>query len=70
MRTLQCVHRDLAARNVLIADSFILKVADFGLARDTEEKTYYRRMTNRPLPARWMALESLVDGTHMTEGDV
>lgn len=27
------IHRDLAARNVLVADSHVCKIADFGLAR-------------------------------------
>ena len=43
--SLQCVHRDLAARNVLIAEGFLLKVGDFGLARDLTERDYYRKIT-------------------------
>jgi cadherin 2 type 1 (N-cadherin) len=43
--TLKCVHRDLAARNVLIAEGFLLKIGDFGLARDLSEKDYYRKIT-------------------------
>ena len=43
--TLKCVHRDLAARNVLIAEGFLLKIGDFGLARDLSEKDYYRKVT-------------------------
>lgn len=30
----QCIHRDLAARNVLVSDRNIVKICDFGLARD------------------------------------
>ena len=37
-------HRDLAARNVLVAEGFVLKIADFGLARDIHSNDYYRKM--------------------------
>ena len=38
----QIVHCDLAARNILIAENFMLKIGDFGLARDaTSNFCYY-----------------------------
>ena len=40
---MQIVHCDLAARNILIAEGFVLKIADFGMARDVSEKAYYRK---------------------------
>ena len=39
----QIVHCDLAARNILIAEGFVLKISDFGMARDVSEKEYYRK---------------------------
>ena len=41
----QCVHRDLAARNVLVGENYVLKVADFGLARDIYKKELYVKTT-------------------------
>ena len=39
-----CLTRDLAARNVLVAEGLVLKIADFGLARDIHSNDYYRKM--------------------------
>ena len=46
---LQIVHCDLAARNILIAEGFVLKIGDFGMARDVSEKEYYRKQGVRNL---------------------
>ena len=45
MQMFQCVHRDLAARNVLVGDNYVLKVADFGLARDIYKDEHYVNTT-------------------------
>ena len=41
----QCVHRDLAARNVLIGENYVVKVADFGLARDVYKDDKYIKVS-------------------------
>ncbi|XP_070549761.1 tyrosine kinase receptor Cad96Ca-like [Ptychodera flava] len=66
----KCLHRDLAARNILLGDNNICKVSDFGLARDVKENYTYQRMSDGPLPLRWMAVESLRDSVHTTKSDV
>ncbi|XP_053324999.1 macrophage-stimulating protein receptor [Spea bombifrons] len=66
------VHRDLAARNCMLDETFHVKVADFGLARDVFDKEYYsvRRHRNARLPVKWMALESLQTQKFTTKSDV
>lgn len=50
----------------------MVKIADFGLSHDIYEDDYYRTdaNSNRPLPVKWMALESLNGGKYTTESDV
>ena len=47
------IHRDLAARNVLISTSdHVVKVADFGFARDVMANNIYERKSEGRLPIR------------------
>ncbi|XP_035673327.1 fibroblast growth factor receptor 2-like isoform X4 [Branchiostoma floridae] len=66
----KCIHRDLAARNVLVADGNVMKIADFGLARDIHNMDYYKKTTNGRLPVKWMPPEALFDRVYTTQSDV
>lgn len=64
------VHRDLAARNILVVDENHVKISDFGLAQVIGSNDYYILKTNRELPIKWYALESLRDGKFSPRSDV
>ncbi|XP_017279755.1 fibroblast growth factor receptor 2 isoform X6 [Kryptolebias marmoratus] len=66
----KCIHRDLAARNVLVTESNVVKIADFGLARDVHNIDYYKKTTNGRLPVKWMAPEALFDRVYTHQSDV
>ena len=63
-------HGDLAARNVLLTDSLIAKISDFGLARrlyqDVKDpqplvkQTDEEKQTSLLLPMKWLAIEVLL----------
>ncbi|XP_056616213.1 fibroblast growth factor receptor 3 isoform X2 [Triplophysa dalaica] len=66
----KCIHRDLAARNVLVTEDNVMKIADFGLARDVHNIDYYKKTTNGRLPVKWMAPEALFDRIYTHQSDV
>ncbi|XP_069872251.1 fibroblast growth factor receptor 1 isoform X10 [Dipodomys merriami] len=66
----KCIHRDLAARNVLVTEDNVMKIADFGLARDIHHIDYYKKTTNGRLPVKWMAPEALFDRIYTHQSDV
>ncbi|CAH3193934.1 unnamed protein product, partial [Porites evermanni] len=63
------VHRDLAARNVLVGCDNRVKVSDFGLMRQIYEDVNSSGKCKK-LPIKWMAPESLYQGTFTIKSDV
>ncbi|CAH3192608.1 unnamed protein product, partial [Porites evermanni] len=66
----KCVHRDLAARNVLVGEDYVMKIADFGLARNIYKSDLYVKTSSGVLPMKWMAIESLVSREYSEKSDV
>ncbi|XP_054159954.1 vascular endothelial growth factor receptor 2-like [Oppia nitens] len=64
------IHRDLAARNVLLTGQHIVKICDFGLARDCYGYDSYVKKGDGPLPIKWMAIESMRDKVYNEKSDV
>ncbi|CAL1263363.1 unnamed protein product [Larinioides sclopetarius] len=69
LETQNIVHRDLAARNILVGSNDAIKISDFGLAQEIKDH-YYRMTTDRNIPIRWYALESIVASKFSHKSDV
>ncbi|KAK7137583.1 hypothetical protein R3I94_013286 [Phoxinus phoxinus] len=65
-----CIHRDVAARNVLLTNSRVAKICDFGLARDIMNDSNYVVKGNARLPVKWMAPESIFECVYTVQSDV
>ncbi|KAK7496610.1 hypothetical protein BaRGS_00012262 [Batillaria attramentaria] len=63
------IHRDLAARNVLLAEDNVVKICDFGLAKDCYKDAEYHKKGDGPVPVKWMALESLTHRLYTSKSD-
>ncbi|KAF6090774.1 hypothetical protein HJG60_012164 [Phyllostomus discolor] len=66
----KCIHRDLAARNILLTDNNIVKICDFGLARDIYKDPDYVWKGDARLPLKWMAPEAIFDKVYTIQSDV
>ena len=73
LEALKFIHRDLAARNCLVSSKStnrVVKIGDFGLAKDLYSHEYYRKEGQGLLPVRWMPPESLQEGLFTSKSDV
>ncbi|KAI3380844.1 hypothetical protein SNEBB_002366 [Seison nebaliae] len=61
------IHRDLAARNILVYSHNHVKIADFGLAKNS---AYYMGSNDGQMPLKWMAIESILYAKYSTKSDV
>lgn len=66
----KCVNRDLAAKNVLVCEGKLVKICDFGLARDLKEDQDYIARGNSFLPVKWMSPESIFQNIYSSQSDV
>ena len=61
------MHGDLACRNILLAQDNVVKICDFGLAKDIMKTNNYHKTSDGPLPVKWLAIECLRDRIFSTQ---
>jgi len=70
LETKKIVHRDLALRNILMKSRNEVKICDFGLAQFIGTSNHYQLETERALPVKWYAPETLKTWTFTHKSDV
>lgn len=73
MESKRFIHRDIAARNCLLSSKGpgrVVKIADFGMARDIYRSDYYRKGGKAMLPIKWMPPEAFLDGIFTSKTDI
>uniref|UniRef100_A0A4W5M2B7 Tyrosine-protein kinase n=1 Tax=Hucho hucho TaxID=62062 RepID=A0A4W5M2B7_9TELE len=63
------IHRDLRTANVLVSESLLCKIADFGLARVIEDDQYTAR-EGAKFPIKWTAPEAINYGSFTIKSDM
>uniref|UniRef100_A0A8C2X556 Tyrosine-protein kinase n=1 Tax=Cyclopterus lumpus TaxID=8103 RepID=A0A8C2X556_CYCLU len=63
------IHRDLRAANVLVSESLLCKIADFGLARVIEDDEYSAR-EGAKFPIKWTSPEAINYGSFTIKSDM
>ncbi|OXA57693.1 vascular endothelial growth factor receptor kdr-like [Folsomia candida] len=64
------IHGDLAARNILLTIEKTVKLADFGLSHQLYHYSSYVARKEKPMPFRWMSVESLTERKLSSLSDV
>ncbi|RWS08924.1 VEGF receptor-like protein, partial [Dinothrombium tinctorium] len=64
------LHRDLALRNVLLSEGNVVKLCDFGLAKNVYNYGDYCTTNNKQLPIKWMSIEAIKDKIFTMKNDV
>lgn len=60
-----CIHCNLAARKVLVCNEYVMKISDYGVARNVRTENY-----NKETSVKWMAPEAFFDKVFDSQSDM